>query len=87
MDVFCDGWVFELDDYQTLSIHGTKPKKHTLKLADKGHLEELHAFAQAIKTGGKWPIPLWQQGQAMEISYRVEQFLTQGGFSATEEKQ
>lgn len=73
MDVFCDGRVFELDDYQALTMHGTKTEKHTLKLADKGHLEELRAFAQAIKTGGEWPIPLWQQIQAMEISFRVEQ--------------
>jgi len=75
MDVFCDGRVFELDDYQALTIHGTKAEKHTLKLADKGHLEELRSFAQAIKAGGEWPIPLWQQRQAMEISYQVEQML------------
>ena len=75
MDVFCDGRVFELDDYQALTIHSTKTEKHTLRIADKGHLEELRAFAQAIKAGGEWPIPLWQQLQAMEISFRVEQML------------
>jgi hypothetical protein len=75
MDVFCDGRVFELDDYQALSIHGSKAKKQALKLADKGHLEELRTFAEAIKLGGQWPIPLWQQLQAMEISYQVEQQL------------
>jgi predicted dehydrogenase len=87
MDIFCDGRVFEFDDYQALAIHGSKLEKHTLKLADKGHLEELRAFADAIKMGGEWPIPLWQQLQAMEISYAVEPFLTQGGSSAIEEKQ
>ena len=87
MDVFCDGRVFELDDYQALAIHGTKLEKQTLKLGDKGHLEELRAFAQAIKVGGEWPIPLWQQLQAMEISLAVEAYLTQGGYSSTEEKQ
>jgi predicted dehydrogenase len=75
MDVFFDGRVFELDDYQTLAIHGSKYEKQSLKLADKGHLEELRVFAESIKTGGEWPIPLWQQLQAMEISYRVEQLL------------
>ena len=75
MDVFCDGRVFELDDYRALTVHGPKIEKHTLKLADKGHLEELRAFAQVIKAGGNWPIPLWQQLQAMEISYQVEKVL------------
>jgi predicted dehydrogenase/threonine dehydrogenase-like Zn-dependent dehydrogenase len=75
MDVFCDGRVFELDYYQALSIHGSKAEKQALKLADKGHLEELRTFAEAIKLGGQWPIPLWQQLQAMEISYQVEQQL------------
>ena len=87
MDVFCDGRVFELDDYQTLAIHGTKLEKQTLRLADKGHLEELRTFAQAIKAGGEWPIPLWQQLQATEISLAVEPYLTQGEYSSIEEKQ
>jgi hypothetical protein len=87
MDVFCDGRVFELDDYQALTIHGGKLEIHTLKLADKGHMEELRTFAQAIKVGSEWPITLWQQLQAMEISFRVETFLTQGGSSAIEDKQ
>ena len=86
MDVFCDGQVFELDDYQTLTIHSATTEKHILKLADKGHMEELSAFAQAINIGSEWPIPLWQQLQAMEIAFAVEHFLTQGGPSATEEK-
>ena len=85
MDVFCDGRVFELDDYQTLAIHGAKHEKQSLRLGDKGHLEELRTFAQVIKAGGEWPIPLWQQLQAMEISYRIEPYLTQGGSSAVEE--
>ena len=49
-------------------------------------MEELSAFAQAINIGSEWPIPLWQQLQAMEIAFAVEHFLTQGGPSATEEK-
>ena len=78
LDVFCDGQVFEMNDYQRLTLHGTKKDEHSLKVADKGHLAELRAFGRAIKKGGPWPIALWQQQQAMEISFAVEQFLTGG---------
>jgi hypothetical protein len=40
---------------------------------DKGHRKELEAFAQTIRRGGDWPIPLWQQVQATEIACRVEE--------------
>jgi len=76
MDVFCDGRVFELDDYQALVIHDSKKQKHRLKVANKGHLEELRAFAVAIRTSSEWPIPLWQQLQAMDIAFRVERIIS-----------
>jgi hypothetical protein len=31
--------------------------------------------AAAIRTGGEWPIPLWQQVQATDIALRVETYL------------
>jgi predicted dehydrogenase/threonine dehydrogenase-like Zn-dependent dehydrogenase len=86
MDVFCDGRVFELDDYQALAIYGSKFEKKPLKINDKGHIEELRAFADAITVGGEWPIPLWQQLQAMEISFSIEFYLTQGGSPTNKEK-
>jgi hypothetical protein len=42
---------------------------------EKGHSEELAALLAAIKTGGPWPIPLWQQLQATEVALAVEPFL------------
>ncbi len=56
LDVFCDGQVLQIDDYG----------------ADKGHLAERRAFAEAIRGGGAWPIPFWQQQQAMQIAFAVE---------------
>ncbi len=41
------------------------------KIADKGHIQELRAFYDAIKEG-KEAIQLWQQVQATEISLEVE---------------
>ncbi len=65
LEVFVDGKVLVINDYKSPS--SSKP--------EKGQREELIAFAKAIKEGGAWPIPLWQQAQAMEIAFQVEQLL------------
>ena len=71
-EVFADGQVFFLDDYKCLTIAGGKAEGMKTLTQQKGHLEELRAFADAVKKGGEWPIPLWQQIQATEISFEVE---------------
>lgn len=70
LEVFCDGKVMEMIDYKSLSL--PKLETHT---SEKGQKEELIAFARAIQEGGSWPIPLWQQAQAMEIAFEVEEQL------------
>ncbi|MBU6383442.1 MAG: bi-domain-containing oxidoreductase [Verrucomicrobia bacterium] len=67
LEIFVDGKVIVLNDYKSLS----HPKMETV-LHEKGQREELIAFAKAIQQGGAWPIPLWQQAQAMEIAFQVE---------------
>jgi hypothetical protein len=58
---------------------GTAQKGINIKTMDKGQKKELTSFAVAIKHNGEWPIPLWQQVQAMEIAYKIErQFLNHG---------
>lgn len=82
MEVFVDGKVLFLDDYKRLNVTGTKAsgiRGHTI---DKGQKDELEVFADAIKKGGEWPIPLWQQLQAMEMSFIVEGKLAGGGLKA-----
>ncbi len=70
MEVFVDGKVIVLNDYKSLSM----PKIETA-IPEKGQKEELLAFAKAIREGGNWPIPLWQQAQVMQIAFTVETFL------------
>jgi len=72
MTVFCDGKVLELDDYRELVVFGSGEKGHRTDEAEKGHIQELEYLADAIQNGGDWPIPLWQQVQATEISFAVE---------------
>ncbi|OAD22482.1 oxidoreductase domain-containing protein [Candidatus Thiomargarita nelsonii] len=73
MEVYVDGKVLVMNDYHKLDIVGVKAKGIQSKTMDKGQKQELEMFAQAIKQGGEWPIPLWQQVQAMEIAFEVEE--------------
>lgn len=77
VDVFCDGAVYTIDDYRAFRSTNPAVKGFETKITDKGHEEELIAFAQAIMTGGEWPIPFWQQRQAMEIAFLVEEQIEQ----------
>ncbi len=62
VEVFCGGRIAVLDDYRALElIHNGK--RRTVKSAfrqDKGHYNEMQAFASAIRAGGQPPIPYEQ---------------------------
>ena len=75
LDVFVDGKVLAMDDYLELTVTGARQPGVSSRLQQKGHSEELKAFAQCIRQGGNWPIPLWEQIQATDISFQVEKFL------------
>jgi predicted dehydrogenase len=73
LEIYMAGKVIEMKDYRRLTIHGAKIRGLETKNQEKGHPEELDAFARAVREGGEWPIPLWQQLQAMEIALLVEE--------------
>ncbi|HEY3375062.1 MAG TPA: bi-domain-containing oxidoreductase [Candidatus Aquicultor sp.] len=73
LEVFVDGKVITLDDYKKLTVTGANVTGVETKLSDKGQREELEAFCKAVKAGGEWPISLWQQVQAMQIAFAVEE--------------
>jgi len=75
MEILVDGKVLVLENYTRLTVHGAKAKGLETRTIDKGHAEELGAFAAAVLQGGDWPIPLWQQVQATEIALQVEDLL------------
>ena len=72
MKIYFDGQMIFLNDYKEMKIYGAKEKGLKLKRQDKGHLTEMKEFAQAIKNGTGYPIPLWQLIQATKISFEVE---------------
>lgn len=65
--------VHVLTDYMRLATYDTTVETVASEEMNKGHFEELQTFFEAIKSGGVWPIPLWQQLQASRIALRVEQ--------------
>jgi predicted dehydrogenase len=72
MEVFADGRVLSLDDYRSLSVAGGRSGGWRGATADKGHLAELRALADCIRTGGAWPISLDEQLRAMRIAFAVQ---------------
>lgn len=73
MELYCDGAVYEVEDFKALSVTG-RPGGFSSKAAEKGHREELKAFAAAIRHGEQ-AVPLWQTLQAMEIAFAVEEVI------------
>ncbi len=71
MEIFFDGKVIVMNDYKNLSVLGMKMKSIELPIQDKGQKRELEILAGKLQAG-EWPIPLWQQVQAMKISFSVQ---------------
>jgi hypothetical protein len=76
METFVDGRVIVLDDYRQLATAGTSRPEIRTSGSQKGHREGLVALVSAVRAGGEWPIPLWQQVQATEVALRVNELIT-----------
>ncbi len=76
LEIFVDGMAITMNDFKSLEVAGSKTMGITTKLMEKGQKEELQMFAHALKTGGDWPIALWEQIQVTDIALQVDGFLT-----------
>ena len=74
LEVSCEGKMWVLEDYKKLEAFGGKGQWSGRQ--DKGHRNELKAFATSILKGGAWPIPLWQQLEATRIALDVQEQLS-----------
>ncbi len=72
MEIFADGKVITLDDYRTVEAAGSGVHGWRSPTVDKGHLQEMEAFARSIQSGGSWPISLNEQLQTMRVAFEVE---------------
>jgi hypothetical protein len=58
VEIYADGKVLLIDDYQALRVYGTALKGWSAAVQDKGHLEELRAFASYVLGQSQPPIDL-----------------------------
>lgn len=78
MTIYAEGRVIDLEDFRTLHGDGTHFSSIETKQMEKGHREEMSAFADAILKGGEWPIPLWELLQATRIALKVQEKILSG---------
>lgn len=71
-EVFFEGCVAYLSDYKTLQFYGRPFKALSTRQSEKGQLQALEQFGLAIQQQTSWPIPWWQQQQAMQIAFAIE---------------
>lgn len=76
MDIYFDEKIIRLNDYKELSIVNSTVQNKRSQSPQKGHYEQLLAFAQSVQNKQTGPIPLWQLTQASEISFVVENDIT-----------
>jgi predicted dehydrogenase len=57
IEAFGRGGAAVLDDYRTLSLHGTRQETIRSRAQDKGHRAEVAAFVQGVRNGS-YPVPL-----------------------------
>jgi predicted dehydrogenase/threonine dehydrogenase-like Zn-dependent dehydrogenase len=82
VDIYSDGRVVQIVDFKEFQAAGCNAAR--VREHDKGHAGELAAFRRAVLGETAWPIPLWQQAQAMRIAFRVEELLQRGAFEGNE---
>lgn len=72
MEIFCDGKVLSMIDYESLTVAGSKLRGWKSLTQQKGHLEELEAAAGSLRNQSEWPISLDEQLEAARVAFEVE---------------
>jgi predicted dehydrogenase len=70
IDIYSDGRVIGIEDFRALNVAGSQTPN--LNANDKGHAAEWTAFVEAVKGRSQWPIPFWEQAEAMRIAFDVQ---------------
>ena len=69
MELYADGKILVLNDYRSLQLHGTGMKGWSALEQDKGHVDELKAFATNIQKRESGPILLSTIVETTRISF------------------
>ncbi len=68
VEIYADGKALVIDDYRALRVYRAPVREWTSQTQDKGHLEELRAFAGYMRGHSGPPIPLESLIEITEVS-------------------
>jgi predicted dehydrogenase len=70
LEVFCAGRVVQFDNFRRMTAVGWKSfKRMNLWQQDKGHVDEVRAFLNAVSSGGPLPIPIAEIAEVTQASF------------------
>jgi predicted dehydrogenase/threonine dehydrogenase-like Zn-dependent dehydrogenase len=72
IEIYSDGKSLVIDDFKSLRVYTSKSKLFRTRTIEKGHLEEIKAFSQNIKSSSQPAIPIGQLVSATEISFTID---------------
>jgi predicted dehydrogenase len=79
MEIYNDGKVLVMDDYLSLRGYGFPLKGLRASVQDKGHHEELKAFAECVKNKSPFPIEIDSLVDTTKVSFLVQKALAETG--------
>lgn len=71
VEIYADGKVLVIDDYCALRVHGAPVRGWKSSTQDKGHLEELRAFARHVRGNSGPPITRVELVETTKLSFVV----------------
>lgn len=75
-EVFCDGKVAVLDDFQQVElVGGGREKRHKRGRHDKGHSNEIDHFLQALQRGGDLTAEFWRSVDSTQATLKLVEAL------------
>ncbi|MEW6200543.1 MAG: Gfo/Idh/MocA family oxidoreductase [bacterium] len=78
IEVHCGGVSIVIDDFKDMRFYGIKDEVFHSGAPEKGHLEELEFFAEKLKAGERFPIPLAEMIEATQVSFQIDHALRYG---------
>jgi len=79
LEVFCDGYVMQLDNFRKLKTHDwSGSRSHRVLRQDKGHQQCVDAFCSSIKQNGSLPIPLEEVFEVSRAAIKASELGRQG---------
>ncbi|TNE55622.1 MAG: oxidoreductase [Bacteroidetes bacterium] len=71
IEVFSAGNSYQIDDFKTLHRYGKSHKKTKYRTQDKGHLNEMKRFSEALKKGEKEVIPFQESLHVTQVCFDI----------------